>query len=114
VVGGIGVMNIMTVSVTERTREIGIRKSIGARTSSIMVQFLAEAAILTVIGGLIGLGLGVGLAFAATKIAEFPFVVHPEEVVVVVGISVFIGLFFGIAPARKAAKLNPIDALHTD
>ena len=114
VVGGIGVMNIMTVSVTERTREIGIRKSIGARTSSIMIQFLAEAAILTVTGGFLGLAFGIGIAFIASKVANIPFVIKPLSVIFVVGISIFIGLFFGIAPARKAARLNPIDALHTD
>ena len=114
VVGGIGVMNIMTVSVTERTREIGIRKSLGARTSSIMVQFLSEAAILTAIGGFVGLVLGVGAAYIITVVAKMPFVVNFSAIAIVVGISVFIGLFFGIAPALKAAKLNPIDALHMD
>ncbi len=114
VVGGIGVMNIMTVTVTERTREIGIRKSLGARTSSIMVQFLSEAAILTGIGGFVGLALGLGLAYVATKLADVPYAVDFSSVAIVVGISIFIGLFFGIAPAHKAAKLNPIDALHQD
>ena len=114
VVGGIGVMNIMTVSVTERTREIGIRKSLGARTSSVMVQFLSEAAILTAIGGFVGLVLGVGAAYIITVVAKMPFVVNFSAIAIVVGISVFIGLFFGIAPALKAAKLNPIDALHMD
>lgn len=114
IVGGIGVMNIMTVSVTERTREIGIRKSLGARTSSIMVQFLSEAAILTAIGGFVGMAFGLGIAFGASKLAGLPYVVNFSSVVIVVGISVAIGLFFGIAPAHKAAKLNPIDALHTD
>ena len=114
VVGGIGVMNIMTVSVTERTREIGIRKSLGARTHSIMIQFLAEAAILTVIGGFVGMALGLLIAFGVSQVAKFPFVVDVSSVVIVVGISIFIGLFFGIAPAYRAAKLNPIDALHQD
>ena len=107
-------MNIMTVSVTERTREIGIRKSLGARTHSIMIQFLSEAAILTVIGGFVGMALGLLIAFGVSKIASFPFVVDFSSVAIVVGISIFIGLFFGIAPALRAAKLNPIDALHQD
>lgn len=114
VVGGIGVMNIMTVSVTERTREIGIRKSLGARTHSIMIQFLSEAAILTVIGGFVGMALGLLIAYGVSQIAKFPFVVDFSSVAIVVGISIFIGLFFGIAPALRAAKLNPIDALHQD
>jgi putative ABC transport system permease protein len=114
VVGGIGVMNIMTVSVTERTREIGIRKSIGARTSSVMIQFLAEASILTFSGGFIGVVLGLVMSYAMCKMLEFPYVVDPKAITSVVGLSIFIGLFFGINPARKAAKLKPIDALRTN
>ena len=113
-VGGIGVMNIMTVSVTERTREIGIRKSLGARTSSILVQFLAEAAILTFTGGLIGIALGLSLAFLICKLIDFAFVVNPLLIAIVVAISTAIGLFFGIYPARRAAKLDPIEALRTE
>ena len=113
-VGGIGVMNIMTVSVTERTREIGIRKSLGAKTSSILTQFLAEAAILTSIGGVIGILLGLLFAKIACMIAGFGFVVNPLLVAGVVAISTGIGLFFGIYPARRAAKLNPIDALRSE
>lgn len=113
-VGGIGVMNIMTVSVTERTREIGIRKSLGARTSSILVQFLAEAAILTFTGGLIGIALGLSLAFLICKVIDFAFVVNPLLIAIVVAISTAIGLFFGIYPARRAAKLDPIEALRTE
>ena len=113
-VGGIGVMNIMTVSVTERTREIGIRKSLGARTSSILTQFLAEAAILTSIGGIIGIILGLLFAKIACMVAGFGFVVNPFLIAGVVAISTGIGLFFGIYPARRAAKLNPIDALRTE
>ncbi|MBO4911263.1 MAG: ABC transporter permease [Butyrivibrio sp.] len=113
-VGGIGVMNIMTVSVTERTREIGIRKSLGARTSSILTQFLAEAAILTSIGGVIGIILGLLFAKIACMAVDFEFVVNPLLVAGVVGISTGIGLFFGIYPARRAAKLNPIDALRSE
>ena len=113
-VGGIGVMNIMTVSVTERTREIGIRKSLGARTSSILTQFLAEAAILTSIGGIIGIILGLLFAKIVCMVAEFGFVVNPLLIAGVVAISTGIGLFFGIYPARRAAKLNPIDALRSE
>ena len=104
-------MNIMTVSVTERTREIGIRKSLGARTSSILTQFLAEAAILTFTGGIIGIMLGVSISFLICQIIGFTFTVNPVLVVIVVAISTGIGLFFGIYPARKAAKMKPIDAL---
>ena len=113
-VGGIGVMNIMLVSVTERTREIGIRKSLGARTSSIMVQFLAEAAILTFTGGVIGIFLALSLAFLICSVIDFPFVVNPLLIVIVVAISTSIGLFFGIYPAKRAAKLDPIEALRTE
>ncbi len=113
-VGGIGVMNIMTVSVTERTREIGIRKSLGARTSSILTQFLAEASILTFTGGLIGMGLGIGASFLICRIIDFSFMVNPMLVVAVVLISTSIGLFFGIYPAKRAANLDPIEALRTE
>ncbi len=113
-VGGIGVMNIMTVSVTERTREIGIRKSLGARTSSILTQFLAEASILTFTGGLIGLLLGLAISYLICKIIDFAFIVNPVLVVIVVLISTAIGLFFGIYPAKRAAALDPIEALRTE
>ncbi len=114
VVGGIGVMNIMTVTVTERTREIGIRKSLGARTSYILLQFLTESAVITLIGGSIGMLMG----FIFTKIAEqfmsFPPVISPMNVLLVVAISTADGLFFGIYPARRAAKLDPIEALRQE
>ena len=113
-VGGIGVMNIMTVSVTERTREIGIRKSLGARTTSILTQFLAEAAILTFTGGIIGIIFGISVSFAICKIIDFAFIVNPLLVAGVVVISTSIGLFFGIYPAKRAAKLDPIEALRTE
>ena len=113
-VGGIGVMNIMTVSVTERTREIGIRKSLGARTASILTQFLAEASILTFTGGVIGIILGLSISYLLCNLAGFAFVVNPLLVVGVVAISTAIGLFFGIYPAKKAAKLDPIEALRTE
>lgn len=110
-VGGIGVMNIMLVSVTERTREIGIRKSLGARTGSILLQFLAEAAIITLLGGLIGIGLGI---LGGNAIGSIAGVAAKTQVSTVIGATVFssaVGLFFGIYPARKAAKLSPIEAL---
>jgi putative ABC transport system permease protein len=113
-VGGIGVMNIMTVSVTERTREIGIRKSLGAKTSSILVQFLAEAAILTFTGGIIGIIFGLSVSFLICKIIDFSFTVNPLLVLGVVMISTAIGLFFGIYPAKRAADLDPIEALRTE
>lgn len=113
-VGGIGVMNIMTVSVTERTREIGIRKSLGARTSSILTQFLAEASILTFTGGIIGIIVGLSLSFLISKIVGFAFHVNLVMMAGVVIISTAIGLFFGIYPARRAAKLDPIEALRAE
>ena len=113
-VGGIGVMNIMTVSVTERTREIGIRKSLGARTSSILTQFLAEAAILTFTGGIIGIIFGLSISYIICQVVDFSFSVNPLLVAVVVLISTAIGLFFGIYPAKRAANLDPIEALRTE
>ncbi|MCM1259015.1 MAG: ABC transporter permease [Roseburia sp.] len=118
IVGGIGVMNIMLVSVTERTREIGIRKALGAKTRSIMLQFLSESAIITMIGGLIGILFGIGGASLAAKVIsmaspEMAFTPSVDIVTVFVTtlFSSAIGLFFGIYPAKKAAKLSPIEAL---
>ena len=116
-VGGIGVMNIMLVSVTERTREIGIRKSLGAKTSSILMQFLAEAAILTIVGGIIGILLGLLGATGICSImsSAMESTIHPGITVsTILGATLFscaVGVFFGIYPARKAAKLSPIEAL---
>ena len=110
-VGGIGVMNIMLVSVTERTREIGIRKSLGARTGSILLQFLAEAAIITLLGGIIGIILGM---LGGNAVCSALSITPKTEVSTIVGATLFssaVGLFFGIYPARKAAKLSPIEAL---
>ena len=111
-VGGIGVMNIMLVSVTERTREIGIRKAIGARRSDIVMQFLTEAVVLTGLGGMLGIGLGWG-ASMIMRIAmpSLPTLVPAWAVMSGIGVSVGIGLFFGIWPASKAARLDPVDAL---
>ncbi len=111
IVGGIGVMNIMLVSVTERTREIGIRKSIGASTGAIMTQFLAEAAILTLLGGIVGIILGIIMATVICSAIGFDVIITPTSVIGAAIFSVMIGLFFGIYPARKAAKMKPIDAL---
>jgi putative ABC transport system permease protein len=111
VVGGIGIMNIMLVSVTERTREIGIRKSLGARTKDILMQFLIEAMILAGIGGIIGTILGVGIASAGMSFANIEVVIEPSVILLAVGFSAIVGMFFGLYPARKAAKLDPIEAL---
>ena len=120
VVGGIGIMNIMLVSVTERTREIGIRKSLGTKERYIMQQFVIEAACTSALGGIIGILIGYGLSAAATRVVtslmEATLTVSPSAgaVALAFGISVGIGILFGYLPAKKAAALNPIDALHYD
>ena len=114
VVGGIGIMNIMLVSVTERTREIGIRMAIGARPGNVLSQFLVEAIMLSVLGGIIGIALGLGIAFSLPKIAGWASVVTGGSIALAFGFSVLIGVFFGYYPARKASQLNPIDALRYD
>jgi len=111
-VGGIGIMNIMLVSVTERTREIGIRKAIGATPNDIRLQFLIESSILSLLGGVVGVGMGIGGAILLAKISGWNTIVSPASVGVALGVSGAIGIFFGIYPASKAASLHPIDALH--
>ncbi len=110
-VGGIGIMNIMLVSVTERTREIGVRKALGATRSAIMTQFMVEALFLCVLGGMLGVAAGYGAAAAMTRFADWETAVAPEAVAAAIVFSAAVGLFFGIWPAWKAAILNPIDAL---
>jgi putative ABC transport system permease protein len=110
-VGGIGIMNIMLVSVTERTREVGIRIAVGAQASAIQLQFLIEAMMLSVLGGLIGVLIGVGAAHLVGVFANFQAIVSVGSIVLAFGVSLAIGIFFGIYPARKAAALDPIDAL---
>ncbi|HMN49643.1 MAG TPA: ABC transporter permease [Ignavibacteriaceae bacterium] len=111
IVGGIGIMNIMLVSVTERTREIGIRLSVGARTSDILIQFLTEAIVLSLTGGLIGVLLSFGIIYVLNNYANMIAVIRPEIIFVSFAFAGIIGIFFGFYPARKAANLNPIDAL---
>lgn len=110
-VGGIGVMNIMLVSITERTREIGTRKALGATNGSIRLQFITEAIVLCLIGGFIGIVLGIGIAAVATNLMGYAVSPSVFGIVISVSFSVFIGVFFGYYPANKAAKLNPIEAL---
>ena len=114
IVGGIGIMNIMLVTVTERTREIGIRKAIGAKTGTILVQFLIESAVVSCLGGIIGIVTGVVGSYFTSKGMNMPTVPLSEQTTVILGSFIFsaaIGIFFGLYPARKAAKLNPIEAL---
>jgi putative ABC transport system permease protein len=111
VVGGVGVMNIMLVTVTERTKEIGLLKAIGAKERDILLQFLVESVTLSVVGGLVGILVGAGGAFIIAQIANIPFVVSLVTVILAVAVSSLVGIIFGLYPARRAAKLDPIDAL---
>jgi putative ABC transport system permease protein len=111
VVGGIGIMNIMLVSVTERTREIGVRKALGARRRDIMLQFLIESLVLCLAGGVIGLLAGMGGAFTMSKMASWNTAISPGVVAVAIAFSAFVGIFFGLWPARRAAALDPIISL---
>ena len=110
-VGGIGIMNIMLVSVTERTREIGIRMAIGAKQRDILLQFLTEAVLLTTCGGVIGMVLGIAGAKLVAQLIGWPTLISPETIIIAFGFSAGVGVFFGFYPARKAASLNPIEAL---
>jgi putative ABC transport system permease protein len=110
-VGGIGIMNIMLVSVTERTREIGLRMAVGARTRDIMRQFLAEAITLSLLGGIVGIVMGLGVSKVLTQVLGWPTLVDPLAIGVAFAFAAAVGIFFGYYPARKAANLDPIDAL---
>jgi putative ABC transport system permease protein len=110
-VGGIGIMNIMLVSVTERTREIGLRMAVGARGNDIRTQFLVEAVTLSLTGGLIGIGIGLGSSYAIAYFAEWRTLIHPHAIFLAFGFAAAVGIFFGFYPAQKAARLNPIEAL---
>jgi len=110
-VGGIGIMNIMLVSVTERTREIGLRMAIGARGKDVLLQFLVEAIVLSMIGGMIGIGMGFGLSAAVQRFMQWPADVSPDAIALAFGFAALTGVFFGFYPARKAASLDPIEAL---
>ena len=111
IVGGIGIMNIMLVSVTERTREIGLRLAVGARDVDVLLQFLVESIVLSLAGGAIGIALGFGISYGVQRVMQWSAVVTPAAVAMSFGVAAAIGMFFGFYPARKAAQLNPIDAL---
>ena len=110
-VGGIGIMNIMLASILERTREIGIRRAVGARQMDIMGQFVAEAVVISLVGGLLGIGVGYGISKAVSLYAHWRTMISFVSIFLASGIAVSVGLIFGIYPARAAAKLNPIEAL---
>ncbi len=110
-VGGIGIMNIMLVTVTERTREIGLRKALGAKKKNIITQFLAEAIILTSIGGMTGMLFGIGVSLVLTKVMSLPFTISASSIVLAIGVSGIVGVLFGWYPAKKASDLQPIEAL---
>jgi len=114
VVGGIGVMNVMLVSVTERTREIGIRRALGAKQGDILLQFLIESGLLCIVGGLVGIGTGVGASWIISQYAHWQFSVSYDAMIMGVGVAVAVGVFFGIYPARQAARLSPILALRSE
>jgi putative ABC transport system permease protein len=110
-VGGIGIMNIMLVSVTERTREIGIRLAVGAQKRQVLMQFLVEAVVLSLFGGIIGIAFGLSLALIATWYLGIPFIINPNMMAIAFLFSAAVGVLFGYFPARRAAGLDPIEAL---
>ncbi|MEY4528245.1 MAG: hypothetical protein RL768_1964 [Nitrospirota bacterium] len=112
IVGGIGIMNILLVSVTERTKEIGLRMAVGAKRMHILLQFLIEAIIMTIIGGILGVGAGIGISLLLTKLIGWPTIISMPAVAAAFFFSLIVGIFFGLYPANKASKLNPIEALH--
>ncbi|MDP3090940.1 MAG: ABC transporter permease [Nitrospira sp.] len=112
VVGGIGIMNILLVSVTERTKEIGLRMAVGAKRIHILLQFLIEAIIMTTIGGILGVGTGIGISLLLTNLIGWPTIISMPAVAAAFFFSLVVGIFFGLYPANKASKLNPIEALH--
>ena len=114
VVGGIGIMNVMLVSVSERTKEVGIRITVGATTRDIIFQFLSEAALLSFIGGIIGVTLGTVLSHVVSNFVGWPAIISTESIVIACLLSGLIGIFFGIYPAYKAAKLDPIKAIRNE
>jgi putative ABC transport system permease protein len=113
-VGGVGVSNIMLVSVRERTREIGLRKALGARQRDVLLQFLIEAVLLCVVGGLIGIGLGVSGSLLVASLTPLPAVISWWSPVLAFTVSALVGIFFGVAPARRAGRLDPVEALRSE
>lgn len=111
VVGGIGIMNMMLVTVSERTAEIGLRKALGARPSVILLQFLTESCIISLFGGVMGVAFGIGVSYLASVLIGYPFVYQPTTILLAVFFSFFVGVVFGLLPARRAARMNPIEAL---
>jgi putative ABC transport system permease protein len=111
IVGGIGIMNIMLATVTERTREIGIRRALGAKRRDVAWQFLAETMTLSSLGGFLGVGLGIGLSFVVTSFFHFPTIIRAWSTLLAFAVSVIVGLVFGTYPARRAALMDPIEAL---